>query len=73
MGRFFGSGEGGRLRRVRSGAEECEWDDCDAVGPAIGESPGVDDDPVDQSITNLPVKPVETFHVVVVDGVGQAA
>lgn len=68
---FFGSGAIRTPRRVRSGAEEREWDDSDAVGPAIGESPGVDDDPVDQPITDLLVEPVEMFHVVVIDGVGQ--
>ncbi|MGB4272210.1 MAG: hypothetical protein WBJ44_07420 [Propionicimonas sp.] len=46
-----------------SGPEECEGDDGDAVGAAVGVLAGVDDHLVDEAVAELLGQPVEVLDV----------
>ena len=46
-----------------SGSEECEGDDGDAVGAAVGVFAGVDDHAVDEAVAELFAKPVQVLDV----------
>ncbi|MFZ1384957.1 MAG: hypothetical protein WAS02_08645 [Propionicimonas sp.] len=54
-----------------SGPEECEGDDGDAVGAAVGVLAGVDDHLVDEAVAELLGQPVEVLDVCGSDGVGE--
>jgi hypothetical protein len=52
----------------RSGSQEAEGDDADAVRPTICGRPGVDDDGVEQPVTQVLGEPVQMLGVAVLNG-----
>lgn len=60
-----------RLSACRSGPAECERNDGDAVGTAVGESAGIDDHPVDEAVAELFGTPIQVHEITGSDGVGE--
>lgn len=55
-------------RAARLGPEQCERDDGNTVGSAVGLGPGGEDGGVDQVVSELPAEPTQVADVTVTDG-----
>ena len=54
-----------------SGTEERQWDDGDAIGPAVGDGSGRDDESIGKLLTELRLQPIQMTDVMVADGASE--